>query len=195
MKRICIQCGSSPGFDPVYVEMARRLGGLLATRGIEVIYGGADVGLMGAVANAALKAGGVVRGIIPSDLAEKVRHDGLTELRVVDSMHERKKLMFDLSDGFIAMPGGYGTLEEIAEVLTWAQLCHHSKPCALLNVAGYYDPLLAFFESAATRGFLKLQDLRLLLVSAEPEDLLAKMEAYCPAIVPKWIGLHRGETP
>ena len=189
MKRVCVNCGSSPGFDPCYMIMARRLGQALADRKYELVYGGADVGLMGEVADTVMKAGGVVRGVIPASFADKVSHQGLTELRVVGSMHERKKMMFDLSDAFIALPGGYGTLEEIAEVLTWAQLGLHSKPCGLINVEGYFDPLLSFLDNAVAKGFTKQQHRQMLLVALDPVELLDKMASYEAPVVEKWVGV------
>jgi uncharacterized protein (TIGR00730 family) len=160
------------------MTMARRLGVALAERQYELVYGGADVGLMGEVADTVMKAGGVVRGIIPASFADKVSHQGLTELRVVPSMHDRKKMMFDFSDAFIALPGGYGTLEEVAEVLTWAQLGLHAKPCGVINVEGYFDPLLAFLDNAVAKGFMKTQHRQMLLVVEDPLDLLNQMATY-----------------
>lgn len=189
MKRICVNCGSSPGFDPCYMDMARRLGQALVERRYELVYGGADVGLMGAVADTVMQGGGIVRGIIPASFADKVSHQGLTELRVVPSMHERKQLMVDLSDAFIALPGGLGTLEEITEVLTWAQLGLHAKPCGLINVAGYYDPLLAFLDNAVARGFMRPQHRQMLLVATEPVDLLDQMAVYQAPAIQKWVGV------
>jgi len=189
MKRICVNCGSSPGFAPCYMAMARRLGQVLADRGYELIYGGADVGLMGEVANTVLQAGGVVRGIIPESFAHKVSHQGLTELCVVGSMHERKMLMFDMSDAFIALPGGFGTLEEVAEILTWAQLGLHSKPCGLINVEGYFDLLLSFLDNSVSRGFMKKEHREILLVSQDPTELLKQMATYKAPMVDKWVGV------
>lgn len=169
--------------------MARRLGQVLADGGYELVYGGADVGLMGEVANTVMKAGGIVRGIIPESFAHKVSHRGLTELRVVASMHERKKIMFDLSDAFIALPGGFGTLEEVAEILTWAQLGLHAKPCGLINVDGYFDCLLSFLNGAVEKGFMKSEHLNMLLVAAEPTELLDQLSAYRAPTVEKWVGV------
>jgi uncharacterized protein (TIGR00730 family) len=179
-RRICVYCGSSDGSRPEYAESARALGAFLARRGIGLVYGGGRVGLMGAMADGALAAGGEVLGVIPEKLrAREVAHQGLTELFVVDSMHARKTMMAYLSDAFIAMPGGWGTLEETFEVTTWAQLNYHLKPVGLLNVCGYYDRLLHFFEHAVAEGFIRPM-LRGLIVSAtEPEvllDLLAHAE-------------------
>ncbi len=186
MKRICVYCGSSPGKDPAYVAMARRLGTSLAERGLGLVYGGASVGLMGAVADAALAGGSTAVGIIPEAFANRVAHPGLTEKHVVGSMAERKKLMFDLSDGYIALPGGFGTLDELSELLTWSQLGFHTKPCGLINQNGYYDSLLTFFDHAAAGGFMHANHLDLLLVSTEPDDLLDRMGAYEPPKIDKW---------
>lgn len=186
MKRICVQCGSNAGFEPAYRAMARRLGQTLAEQGLELVYGGSHIGLMGEVANAALAAGGRAIGVIPKALASKVAHAGLSELYVVDSMHQRKAQMFELSDGFLALPGGWGTLEEMAEVLTWAQLGWHQKPCGLLNVDGYYDPLLAFLDQAVTKGFLHPAHRSMLLVAESPETLLEQFAGYQAPAVQKW---------
>lgn len=189
MKRICVNCGSSPGFDQCYMAMARKLGQAIIENQYELVYGGADVGLMGEVADTVLKAGGVVQGIIPESFAHKVSHQGLTKLHAVGSMHERKKMMFNLSDAFIALPGGFGTLEEFAEILTWAQLGLHSKPCGLINVDGYFDHLLSFLDNAVSNGFMKQEHRKMLLVSETPEDLLDQMTAYKPSTTEKWVGV------
>ena len=189
MKRICVNCGSSPGFDACYMSMARRLGETLVEHSYELVYGGADVGLMGAVADTVLKAGGIVRGVIPESFADKVSHQGLTELRIVPSMHERKQIMFELSDAFIALPGGFGTLEEVAELLTWAQLGLHAKPCGLINVNRYFDPLLEFLDSAVAKGFMRPEHRRMLLVADEPSGLLEQMATYRVPTVEKWVGV------
>lgn len=189
MKRICLNCGSSPGFDPVYIDMAHQLGQALVARNYELVYGGSEVGLMGEVANTVLKAGGVVIGVIPRSFAHKVSHQGLTELHVVDSMHERKTLMFDLSDAFIALPGGLGTLEEISEVLTWGQLGLHTKPCGLINVDGYFDLLLSFLDNAVAEGFMWPEHRDMLLVSKTPEDMLKRFETYQAPTIEKWVGV------
>ena len=153
-RRICVFCGSNPGVNPAYKNAAAGLGRLLAERKIELVYGGGNIGLMGVLADAALEASGRVIGVIPESLmAKEVGHQGLTELRVVGSMHERKALMADLAEGFIALPGGYGTFEEFCEVVTWSQLGLHAKPCGVLNVEKYYDPLLALFDHAVKEGF------------------------------------------
>ena len=189
MKRICVYCGSSPGFDPSYMHMAENLGQTLAAHDIELVYGGADIGLMGKVADTVLHAGGTVIGVIPKSFAHKVSHLGITELYVVDSMHERKAKMFDLSDGFIALPGGYGTVEEITELLTWAQLGLNGKPCGLINVNGYFDALLSFFDSAVTEGFVKQEHRDMLLVGTTPEDILVKIYDYEAPTNDKWVGV------
>jgi uncharacterized protein (TIGR00730 family) len=189
MKRLCVFCGSSTGDAPAYAAAARELGSLLARQGIGLVYGGASVGLMGAVADAALAQGGQVIGVIPEALVKKeVAHGGLVDLCVVGSMHERKALMAELSDGFIALPGGLGTLEELFEVWTWAQLGYHQKPCALLNVAGFYDPLIAFLDSVAQHRFLKPAHREMLIVAGDSDDLLTRLAAYQPPDVGKWIG-------
>jgi uncharacterized protein (TIGR00730 family) len=187
-RRLCVFCGSNVGIRPVYEEAAQRLGRLLVRRGIELVYGGGNVGLMGALADAVLAAGGRAIGVIPGALmAKEVGHRGLTELRVVDTMHERKAVMSDLSDGFIGLPGGFGTFEEFCEVVTWSQLGLQSKPCGLLNVAGYYDSLLGLFDHAVDEGFLRKENRRLVLDDKDAERLLAKMAQFRPVGVEKWI--------
>lgn len=193
MKRLCVFCGSSKGSRTVYAEAAEQLGTLLARRGIELVYGGGCVGLMGIVADATLRAGGHVIGVIPQALVIKeVVHEGLLDLRVVKSMHERKALMADLSDAFIALPGGFGTYEEFCEILTWAQLGLHKKPFGLLNVAGFYDPLLALFDHAVAEEFIRPGHRELVLVDANAETLLQHLETFHPPATSKWI--HRDET-
>jgi len=187
MHAVCVNCGSSPGALPAYTEAARALGMLLADKRITLVYGGARVGLMGAVADAALARGGRVVGVVPSSINDRVGHNGLTELHVVTTMHERKKLMFDLSDAFIALPGGLGTFEEIFEVLTWAQLGHHAKPCGFLNVCGYYDQLIAFLDHAVEQRFVKPAHRAMILVDGTPAGLLARCAAYRPAKAEKWL--------
>ena len=189
MKRICLNCGSSPGFDPSYLAMAHRLGQALVDRNYELVYGGAEVGLMGQVADTVLKAGGVVIGVIPRSFAHKVSHQGLTELHVVDSMHERKTMMFELSDGFIALPGGFGTLEEVAEILTWGQLGLHTKPCGLINVDGYFDPLLSFLDNAVSKGFMWPEHREMLLVSDIAGGYADRLEVYQAPKIEKWVGV------
>lgn len=186
--RICVFSGSSHGCASEYQTAATALGGLLARNSVELVYGGAAVGLMGAVADAALDEGGHVTGVIPQALVDKeIAHRGLTALRVVRSMHERKQLMADLSDGFIALPGGIGTFEEIFEVWTWAQLGSHRKPCALLNVMGFYDRLLAFLDHVVDAGFLKRVHREMLLVAEEPGALLQAIGRYRAPVENKWI--------
>jgi uncharacterized protein (TIGR00730 family) len=188
MERVCVFCGSSPGADPLYMRVAREVGVLLAERGLGLVYGGAQVGLMGAVADGALAAGGEVIGIIPHSLVRKeVAHMGLGDLRIVGSMHERKAQMADLSDGFLALPGGCGTFEEFFEVVTWAQIGIHRKPCALLNIAGYYDPLLALMNHAVGERFVRPEHLGLVLSGSDPVHLLDAMERYVSPIVDKWM--------
>ncbi len=188
MNAICVFCGSSPGNDPAYAEAASQLGRTLAERNTTLVYGGGHVGLMGVVADAALGAGGEVIGVMPKSLVEReIGHTGLTKLHVVHSMHERKALMSRLSAGFIALPGGNGTLEEFFEVLTWAQLGEHYKPCGLLNVAGYYDPLLTVFDQMVERAFLKEEHRELVLVEEDPASLLQRFKSYEPPKTVKWI--------
>jgi uncharacterized protein (TIGR00730 family) len=188
MRRLCVFCGSSEGRDPAYLQAARALGETLAVDGIGLVYGGASVGLMGALADAALSAGGDVTGVMPRALVEKeIAHDRLGDLRVVGSMHERKALMAELSDGFVALPGGIGTFEELFEMWTWAQLGHHTKPCALLNVRGFYDGLIAFLNQVAERGFIKGAHRAMLIVGQEPTELIERLRAYEPPAVSKWI--------
>jgi len=187
-RRICVFCGSNVGSNPVYRQTAESLGLLLAHRKIGLVYGGGNIGLMGVLADSVLAAGGGAIGVIPESLMQKeVGHAGLTELRIVKSMHERKALMSDLSDGFIAMPGGFGTFEEFCEVVTWSQLGIQSKPCGLLNVEGYYDPLLELFDHAVREGFLRDENRGLVLEDRDAKRLLAKMAAFVPAAVEKWI--------
>jgi uncharacterized protein (TIGR00730 family) len=188
MKRICVFCGSSPGRNPVHLEAAARMGRALAARGLGLVYGGGGVGLMGAVADAALAAGGEVVGVIPRALQlRELAHARLTALHVVGSMHERKARMAELSDGFVALPGGMGTLEELAEILTWAQLGLHARPVGLLNVEGYFGPLIAFFDRAVVEGFLRPEHRRLLVVGEDPGALLDRFAAWQPPPVERWI--------
>ena len=188
MKRICVFAGSSRGAREDYAQAAERLARELVTRGYGVVYGGGRVGMMGVLADATLAAGGEVIGVIPKALLEKeVAHGGLTELRVVASMHERKAMMAELSEGFIALPGGLGTLEEFFEVLTWAQLGLHPKPCGLLNVSGYYDRLLEFLNLTVEERFVKSQHRALVITSTSPADLLERFATYSPPQVEKWI--------
>ncbi len=193
LKRVCVFCGSSPGVRPGYAAAARAMGTLLAERGIALVYGGGRVGLMGIVADAAMAAGGEVTGVIPEGLmAREVGHAGVTELRVVRSMHERKALMADLSDAFVALPGGFGTWEEYFEVLTWAQLGIHPKPCGLLDAEGFYDHLLAFLDHAVQERFLRAEHRALLVHARSAPELLDAFAAWEPPALDKWI--DRGQT-
>ena len=188
MKRIAVFCGSSSGTENIYAAQATLLGETLADRQIEVIYGGAIVGLMGAVANGAISRHGNVRGVIPRFLRTKeVAHEGLSELILVDTMHERKNRMHELSDGVIALPGGFGTMEELFELLTWAQLGLHKKPIGLLNTGRFYDGLLHFVSTMVEKGFLKEANQKMILVSEGIEDLLDQMERYTVPAVAKWL--------
>jgi uncharacterized protein (TIGR00730 family) len=188
VKRICVFAGSQPGVRPAYAAEARGLGAALVARGLGLVYGGGRIGLMGAVADAVLDGGGHVTGVIPQALvAREVAHEGLSDLRVVPSMHVRKAMMAELADGFIALPGGWGTLEELFEVLTWAQLGLHQKPCGVLNVAGYFDGLLAFLDQSVAEGFVKFENRARVVVSEEAGSLLDAFARYAlPAAVP-WL--------
>lgn len=188
MRRVCVFCGANPGERPLYLAAAHAVGRTLAERGIGVVYGGGSVGLMGAVADAALAAGGEVIGVIPRALElRELAHRRLTELVVVGSMHERKARMAELSDAFVALPGGMGTLEELSEVLTWGQLGLHERPCGLLDVGGYYRPLIAFFDAAVEEGFLRPEHRGMVHVEGDVERLLERFEAYRPPRLEKWI--------
>ena len=185
---ICVFAGSSPGVRDAYARAARALGTELAARRLDLVYGGSKVGLMGAVADAVLEAGGRVTGIIPKALEKKeLAHPGLTKLHVVASMHERKALMAELSGGFVALPGGMGTMEELLEILTWSQLGFHAKPSGLLNVEGYYDGLVEFFDHLVRERFVKEEHRAMALVEADPGGLLDAMTAYTPPRVDKWL--------
>lgn len=189
MKRVCVYCGSSPGRLEGYREAARELGHELASRGLGLVYGGAGIGVMGAVADAVLERGGEAIGVIPHSLASKeVAHAGLSQLFVVTSMHERKARMESLSDGFIALPGGWGTFEEIFEMLTWAQLGLHAKPCGLLNVAGYFDHLFTFLEHAVAEQFVRTEHQPMLMLEQDPASLLDRFRDYQAPRVRKWLG-------
>ena len=189
MKRICVYCGSNPGKRTEFREAARGLARELLKRDICLVYGGASVGIMGEIADTVLAGAGEVTGVIPQALVDKeVSHNGLTELKIVHSMHERKGIMADMSDGFIALPGGLGTIEELFEVLTWAQLGFHDKPCALLNVNGYYDKLIQFLDHAVEEGFVANIHRQMLLVEEDPDTLLEAMSRYSAPAVDKWIG-------
>jgi uncharacterized protein (TIGR00730 family) len=176
------------GAREVYRETARALGTLMAERGIGLVFGGGSVGLMGEIADAVLDAGGDVIGIMPAHLvAKEIQHKNLSELRIVSSMHERKAMMADLADGFIAMPGGFGTYDEFCEVVTWAQLGLHRKPCGILNTAGFYDALLEMFDHATDEGFIRSEHRAMLIVEDEPDALLNRMEEYHAPVLEKWI--------
>ncbi|MDO8318826.1 TIGR00730 family Rossman fold protein [Rhodoferax sp.] len=188
MKAVCVYCGSSPGRLDVYAEAACALGQALVARDLGLVYGGASIGLMGLVADTVLQLGGRAVGVIPQALARKeVVHRHLTELHVTQSMHERKTMMAELSDGFIAMPGGIGTFEEIFEIWTWAQLGIHAKPCGLLNVAGYFDALTRFLDHATAEAFLKPPHRALLIVEQQPQALLDRFASYQPPSIRKWL--------
>jgi uncharacterized protein (TIGR00730 family) len=189
MKALCVFCGANFGRRPAYRLAAEQIGRLLAQRGITLVYGGGKVGLMGALADAALVGGGRVVGVIPRALAEKeIAHTGLSEMHVVGSMHERKALMADLADAFLSLPGGFGTWDEFCEALTWSQLGLQKKACAFLNVEGYYDALLALTERAAEDGFIREEHRKLLLVDGDAEMLLDRLDNYDVPFVPKWAG-------
>jgi uncharacterized protein (TIGR00730 family) len=186
VKSICIYCGSAVGKNPAFLAEATRAGTLIATAGLTLIYGGGRVGLMGAVADAALAAGGTVVGVMPADLvSQEIAHTGLSELRVVNSMHERKWAMAELADGFLCLPGGPGTFEEIFEQWTWALLGFHSKPCGFVNVADYYEPLRAAIGNMVENGFLQPQYGEMLIYARDTEEALLRFEAYVPP-TPKW---------
>jgi uncharacterized protein (TIGR00730 family) len=191
MRRVCVYAGSNPGSDPAYADGARGFAAELARRGIGLVYGGGKVGLMGVLADTVLEAGGEAIGVMPQALIDReIGHPALTELKVVDSMHERKAQMAELSDAFVAVPGGIGTLEELIEVYTWSQLGIHSKACGVLNVAGYYDHLAAFLDHAVAAGFLRPAHRAVLTVASEPEELLERLAAYVPPAVGKWTELE-----
>ena len=193
MKRVCVYLGSNPGFDPAYAEATMALARELAARKITLVFGGSNVGLMGLIANTCLDAGGEVIGVIPELLVEKeVAHTGLTKLHVVDSMHERKQIMAELSDGFIALPGGIGTLEEFFEALTWNQLGYHAKPCGLLDVKGYYTYLADHMDRMVDQGFVVKEHRRMVLTDATPSGMLDQFETCDPPQVDKWIEKKKG---
>ncbi|HEU4656021.1 MAG TPA: TIGR00730 family Rossman fold protein [Capillimicrobium sp.] len=188
LRSVCVYAGSSAGIRPAYRDAAEALGVTIARTGRRLVYGGGDVGLMKVVADAAMDAGGEVIGVIPQTLDEReIGHRGLSELRIVSSMHERKMTMAELSDAFIALPGGVGTVEELVEVLTWTQLGLHEKPCAVLDVEGYYAPLIAFLDHAVAEGFLRFEHRELLLRDDDPGSLLDALEAWEAPTLPKWI--------
>ncbi|HEX2693012.1 MAG TPA: TIGR00730 family Rossman fold protein [Gemmatimonadaceae bacterium] len=188
IRRLAVFCGSNPGARPSYVDAARKFGRLLAERGVGIVYGGSSVGLMAALADSALDDLGEVVGVIPRVLVEReVANTSLTDLRIVDSMHQRKALMAELADGFVALPGGIGTLEEFFEAWTWAQLGMHAKPCGLLNVDGYFDPLLEFLDRAVEEKFVRDVHRSMVIVESDPMKLLERFDVYAPPRVVKWI--------
>ena len=189
MKYLCVFCGSSKGGPAIFAEAARRFGHGLAARGLGLVYGGGHVGLMGILADAALQAGGPVIGVIPRSMVEReLAHRQLTELHVVETMHQRKALMADRSDGFAALPGGFGTADELFEILTWAQLGLHSKPIGLLNIAGFFDPLLTWLDHCVGQGFLRCEHRELLQISPDAEELFEMLlKTKSPPQIPKWI--------
>jgi len=187
MRRICVYCGSNTGIRPAYADAARELADVLVRHELELVYGGADKGVMGILADTVLERGGKVHGVIPEMLCEKeIAHQGLTELHVVASMHARKTMMAALSDGFIAMPGGFGTLEEIIEIVTWGQLRFHDKPCGLLNTNGFFDQLLAFLDHASAEGFLRRENRQMLIGEDNAVALIQAFERYTAPQVDKW---------
>ncbi|MCM2315686.1 MAG: TIGR00730 family Rossman fold protein [Thermoanaerobaculia bacterium] len=187
-RRIAVFCGSATGRDPRHLDAARELGRALVERNIGLVYGGGSIGLMGAIADAVLEAGGEVIGVIPRTLWEReVGHRGLTDLRIVETMHERKAMMAELSDAFVALPGGLGTLEELFEAWTWSQLGLHRKPCALLDAGGYYDDLVTFLDGAVAAGFVDAKNRAMLIVEREPAALFERIASYAPPVVSRWI--------
>jgi uncharacterized protein (TIGR00730 family) len=188
MKSVCVFCGGNLGARPSYGAAAGRLGELLVERGLSLVYGGAHVGLMGIIADTVLGKGGKVFGVIPTFLAGKeIAHQGLADLRVVASMHERKALMAERADAFVALPGGFGTLDELFEILTWAQLGLHQKPCGVLNIDGYFDGLLSYLDHAAAEALLKAEHRAMLIVATEPGELLDRLASYRATPVTKWM--------
>lgn len=188
MRRLAVYCGSSPGADSAYADAARAMGVHMAGRGIGLVFGGGQVGLMGTIADTVLAAGGEVIGVIPTALRDKeLAHKGCTELHIVETMHERKALMADLADGFIAMPGGYGTFDEMFEMLTWGQLGYHAKPCGFLNVAGYYDALFSFLDTCVEARFVTKVHREMIIASDDPPELLDRLAAFEPPDRAKWL--------
>ena len=188
MNRIAVYCGSSPGADPVYAAAARALGAEMAMQGIGLVFGGGRIGLMGVIADAVLEAGGEVIGVIPTALEEKeLAHTGCTELHVVSTMHERKSLMADFAKGFIAMPGGFGTLDEMFEMLTWGQLGYHARPCGFLNISGFYDSLFTFLDHCVEARFVTRVHREMVITAADPGELLDSMKAFAPPDQAKWL--------
>ncbi|QGH32889.1 TIGR00730 family Rossman fold protein [Gracilibacillus salitolerans] len=187
MKRLAVYCGSSTGTDAIYVKEAKKLGQLLVRNGIDLVYGGSNVGCMGAVADGVLENGGNVIGVLPEKLKNvEIAHERLTELHVVQTMHERKAMMADYADGFIALPGGTGTLEEWFEVFTWAQIGYHKKPCALLNINNYYDPIMTLFDHMIEQGFVKPEYKELILIENDAKKLIDRLLKYEGVYIHKW---------
>jgi uncharacterized protein (TIGR00730 family) len=185
---VAVYCGSNLGLDPAFAAAATSLGRLLAERRLDLVYGGGRVGLMGVVADAVLAGGGDAHGVITAALAEKeIAHSGLTSLRVTETMHERKQAMADAADAFVMLPGGYGTLDEFFEVLTWAQLGIHAKPCAILDVGGYFDPLRSFLDRAVTAGFVRPAHLGMVIIESDPARLLDRIAEWTPVAISKWL--------
>jgi len=190
MNRICVFCGSSRGSDEIYIDAARQLGRILIKHNIGLVYGGGGVGLMGEIANTFMEKGAEIIGVIPRDLFEKeVACSGLSDLRIVNSMHERKSLMIELSDGFIALPGGFGTIEEFFEVLTWAQLGIHGKPCGILNIRGYFNYLIEFLDHMVNQKFIGKEHRSMVLIAGNPAELINKFQSYRPPQLDKarWV--------
>jgi len=187
MKNICVFCGSSPGTDPTYMKMAHKLGTEIAEKGYGLVYGSSDLGLMGEVAKGALKSGASVIGVLPKVFDGRVQHPGLSELIVTDTMHQRKAKMFEISDGFVALPGGFGTFEELLEILTWSQIGYSAKPCGILNVNGYYDELLKFFDKSVEMRFVRQEYRDAIIVETSPQKILEKFEKFKPVNIEKWI--------
>jgi uncharacterized protein (TIGR00730 family) len=188
LRRVCVFCGSSPGVRPEYARAARAMAAALVAEGIGLVYGGGATGLMGEVANGVLEGGGEVIGVIPRHMTEReIAHPGVTDLRVVESMHERKALMYDLSDGFVALPGGLGTLEELFEITTWSQLGLHVKPSGILNVVRFYDLLVGFLDHVTAEGFVRPEHRKLMIIEEQPEALLAALRAFEPPALPRWL--------
>jgi uncharacterized protein (TIGR00730 family) len=194
MKAVCVYCGSANGANPVYAEAARAFGRALVDANLALVYGGGKVGLMGMIADSVMAAGGRAIGVIPELLVDKeIGHHGLTELHVVSDMHERKKMMADLSDAFVALPGGAGTLEELFEVYTWAQLGYHRKPVGVFNIARFYDPLIAMLEHTVREGFMQLAYFETLQIDSDPAGLIGKLQRYRPLVQDKW-SQHRDKV-
>lgn len=195
MRRICVYAGSSPGSDPAFAEAATELGAEIARRGLGLVYGGSNVGLMGAVADGATAAGGTVIGVLPSVLRDKeIAHQGISDLRIVDNMHERKLAMMELSDGFVTLPGGSGTLEELFEVFTWQQIGLHHKPVGLLDVNGFWQPLVALIDHIVDSRLLRREHADLLLVDGDATSLLDRFETFSPPVIDKWMDRSTGST-